>query len=133
MHAGQFAEQRCEARAVAGGVLAWDIGLEPLATAYTAGLVSQEVRNLPLERWTLDDLLCGVRRAGSQLAMSTGAGGWRHVLHLGGASKRVPDPGCPFLAPQLPDDGRRLGFVKGESDDGGVREVLEVCSSRPCY
>ncbi len=25
-----------------------------------------------------------------------------------------------------------MGFVKGESDDGGLLEVLEVLSSRPC-
>src|SRR6266581_3012263 len=49
-----------------------------------------------------------------------------------GASKVTPEPGCPLRAPRLPDEGRRVGLVKGESDDGGLLEVLEVLSSRPC-
>ncbi len=37
-----------------------------------------------------------------------------------------PEPAWPFLAPGLPNEDRRVRFLKGESDDGGLLDVVEV-------
>ena len=84
MHAGQFANQRGQARSVTGGMLTWRICLDQLATTHTVSLVQQEVADLHVDGRQLDHLMGVVRRRGSKLTMTTHAGYRIDVLHLGG-------------------------------------------------
>ena len=111
---------------VAGRICTWDVGLDDSSTLHTAGLVQQEMADLPVDRQTLDHLMDMVKLGGSHLAMPTGTWGRIDVFNRGGANKRGPEPGGPCFAPRLPDDFRRLeplGFVNGEADEGGLLEI----------
>jgi hypothetical protein len=99
MHPTQFANQRRQARAVAGGLFARDGGLAQLATPHTMGLVQEQVGDGHLHGGQLDHLMGVVQRGGAKLTMATGTRRRIHLLHVRGLKQGRSRTRMPLACP----------------------------------
>ena len=102
VHASEFTDERRQARAIAGLMLAWHLGFERAATAATGALMQDEMGDVHLDRRQLDHLMGVVRRQRDQLAMATGTRGGLDQVHLGRAEQGGAGAGVPLASASLP-------------------------------
>ena len=102
MHAGEFTNERRQARAITRLMLAGYLGFERAATAATGALMQDEMLNIHRDRWQLNHLMGVVRRKRHQLAVAAGTGTGRNQVHLSRAEQRGTFAGMPLSPASLP-------------------------------
>ena len=102
VHPAECAHARRQARAVAGGMCAWDVSLEPPTTAPTACLGQKAVADVHRDGWQLNHLMGMGTCGGGQSAMAAGTGCWIDVVHGGAHVRSHPHRDGPCVLPVSP-------------------------------
>jgi len=110
MHAGEFADQGTQARAIPGLMVTGHLCFELPATSLAEALVKDEVVDLHLDGRQLDDLMGVVGRQGNQVALATGTGARLDEMDFRGAEQRGPVATVIFLATAFAGGGFALAF-----------------------
>ena len=128
--AGAFTHERRQARAITRLRLAWSLGFERPAPAAPGAWRRDERRDVPLDRWQLENSVGVLRRTRHQRAVAARPGTGRKQGHRGRTAPRGTLAGGPLAAASLPC-GRTwvtLGLVAGGGRrwrlTGGLRRFL---------
>ena len=87
VHASELAHEGGQARSITGLMRAGYLGFEGASTAATGALVQDEMVDVHLDRWQLNDLMGVVRCKRHELAVTAGTGAGLDQVHLGGAEQ----------------------------------------------
>jgi hypothetical protein len=91
VHAGEFSDERGQARAITGLMRAGHLRFEDAATSRTRALLENKMMDLHLDRWHLNHLMGVIGREGDQLAMTTRTRGGLDPVDLGRAEQGGAD------------------------------------------
>ena len=90
MDAGEFTDQGCQARAIAGLMRTGHLRFEVATTSLTLPLLEHEMMDVHLDRWQFNHLVGVIGAQRYQVAMATGTGAGLNEMDLGRAQERWP-------------------------------------------
>ena len=102
MHAGEFTNERRQARTIPRLMLAGYLGFARPPTAAAGALLQDEMLDVQLDRWQLDYLVGVVRFQRHELAVAASTGPGRKQVHLGRTEQRGTFAGVPLASPLFP-------------------------------